>query len=279
MARRQWLTVAVDLVEHADRALNHFEVRGYTVRPETRETGYPGTPTLVAKRNRGRATLIVEVQARIATAALLEWARFAKACSTETRVAVVLPSTAAREGTDENTLREAGIGVLLSSPAGLMELIGGRDLTIDVSLPELATMHPKMRRELGPIYEKFDRGAWQDGFADACQALESAARGYLREGTRAGRLTFRTSAGKAIAYSDRQVNRMTIGALVKAYGQIEVQTHDDLSILNALQRINPDRVGRVHHAATAAAQNRLRRNVGRHMWVVVEGLKPALHVK
>lgn len=275
MVTRQWLTVPSDLVEHADRVVSHFERYGYTVKPEHRELGFPGTPTVVAKQNRGRVTVIVEVGATIDVDRLLEWVRFGKACSTDTKIAVCLPTDATRSGQEEEAMRMAGVGILLSSTAGLMELVPARDLTIAVSLPDLAPLPLRMRRQLGPIYEKFERGEWQDGFADACQALEVEARRYLNDGIRRGRLTFRTKAGKAKTYAEREINRMTIGTLARLFSEIEIQNHSDVVILNALTRVNPDRVGKTHHAAKAVTQNRLRKNVGRHMWVVVDGLKAA----
>ncbi len=275
MTRRQWLTVPDELADLADRVLSYFEGYGYVVHPELREPGFPGTPTLVAKRNRGRTSVIVEVQYVLNADRLQEWARFAKACRTETKVVVCLPAESPRPERHEEALREAGVGILISSNTGVMELVAPRDLAIEVPLPERATMPTRLRRQLGPVYEKFDRGEWQDGFADACQVLETEASRYLIDGIRRGRVTFRTKAGNAKTYAAIDINRMPIGPLSNAFSEIEIQNYADVVILNSLQRINPDRVGRTHHAARAATQTRLRHNVPRHMWVLVEGLKAA----
>ncbi len=290
MVRRQWLTVPDELTEYADQVVEHFETHGYSVKFEATETGFPGTPTLVAKQARGRTTVIVEVQQSIDADRLHEWARFAKACSTETRVIVCVPPDIPRAALIEQSLREAGIGILLASPTGVMELVASRDLTINVSLPELRTMPRKMQRLLGPVYEKFERGQWQDGFSDACQVLEVEARRYLLEGVRRGRLTFRalpppgarvrasSAPRKVKVYSERAISRMTLGGLAVAFSEIEIQNHADVVILNALSHVNRDRVGRAHHAARAVTDRRLRTNVGRHMWVVADGLKAALGI-
>jgi hypothetical protein len=290
VTRRQWLTVPDELVEHADLVADYHESLGYSVGIEARETGFPGTPTFVAKRGRTRVTVIVEVRATLDVQLLQEWVRFAKACPSETRVVVCLPEEASRPASVEQGLREAGVGILLSSSGTVMELVPSRDLTINVSLPEIRTMPPKLRRRLGPVYEKFQRGEWQDGFGDACQVLEAEAVRYLKDGIRRGRLTFRTQpakkapagasppAGKVVTYTDRQIDRMPIGALADAFAQIETQNYADAAILRTLRHVNRDRIGKTHYTNDAAVVRRLRANVGKHMWVVVEGLKAAMGI-
>jgi hypothetical protein len=278
VARRQWRTVPSDLADHADRVFAHHEQYGYSVRQEPREVGFPGIPTLIAKRNHGRSTAIVEVQQLIDVDRLLEWSRFAKTRSTETKVIVCLPADSPRPERQEQALREAGVGMLISSDTGITELLPAHDQTIDVDLPDLAAMKLPMRRKLGPAYEKFLRGDWQDGFGEACQVLEVEARRYLKDGIGHGRLTFLTPTGRRKVYATADIDRMPIGALVAAFSQIEIQNHADAVLLNVLTSINPDRIGRTHHAAKAATQASLRKNVRKHMWALADGLEVALGI-
>ena len=70
-------------------------------------------------------------------------------------VIVCLTADTPRRAEDEQRLREAGVGICLSSGAGILEMMPAHDLAINVILPTLARMPLKLRRQLGPVYEKF----------------------------------------------------------------------------------------------------------------------------
>jgi hypothetical protein len=66
---------------------------------------------------------------------------------------------------------------------------------------------------------------------------------------------------------------MTLGALAKAFGEIQNQTYKDSVAEKTLLIINKDRVNVVHHRTRANAERRLRVNVGKHMWAITEAAK------
>ena len=73
-----------------------------------------------------------------------------------------------------------------------------------------------------------------------------------------------------------KIDRMTLGQLAKAFGEIQNQNYSDATIGKVLQLTNKDRVGVAHHKRTAATETRLRRNVPKHMWNVVAAMKELL---
>jgi len=70
-----------------------------------------------------------------------------------------------------------------------------------------------------------------------------------------------------------QINKMTMGQLVHAFGLIQAQNHADSTIHKVLAILNKDRIGVVHHKKKAWTEKRLRTNVGQHMWKIVAALK------
>ena len=65
---------------------------------------------------------------------------------------------------------------------------------------------------------------------------------------------------------------MTLGALAHAFQRIQVKNFADSTIAKILVQINPDRVLQTHHSQTAAAESKLRKHVGQHMWSVIAAL-------
>lgn len=274
---RDYVTVAVDLIEHADAVGDHLEAHGYRVKPEHTEIGFPYTPTLHCKR--GNTTIIVEVDARIRMDLLLQWARYARSCDRDTRIALVLANDAHRAPEDEAKLRELGVGLYISDGQAAAEAIAARDLAVNVELPDITQLDSRMQRLLGPVYEKFSRSEWREGFEEACQVLEVQARRYLREGMRSGRLRLVTVTGRPSKVTIDRIDRMTIGALGNTFALIQTPNYADGVIQTVLSQINKDRVGVVHHKQRAATERRLRRNVGHHMWAVIAALKELLKIK
>lgn len=278
MRKPNYLTVPEELLPHASRIAEHYETYGYSVHREYREAGYPNVPAMVVTRHRRRETVIVEVQDPVDISRLEEWARFARSRDRDTRVVVCMPADGRKPQDAEVRLRESGVGLFTSNDRGVLEVIPAVDQAMRLDLPDLAPMHIKLRRVLGPAYEKFRRGEWRDGFGDACQAMESEARRYLRQAIRTSRVRFVDAKGNYKTYNVTSIDRMPIGPLAIAFSQIEVQTKADATILNALNHINPDRVGKVHRTWAATTERSLRKNVPKHMWIVLEGLKAALGV-
>lgn len=271
-----YLTVPSELLEQAHQIAEHFERYGYSLSPEYREPGYPSVPAMVATRHRRRETVIIEVQDPLDIARLEEWARFARSRDRDTRVVVCMPPNSKKPPDAELRLREAGVGVFTTTERGVIEVIPPVDQAIRLDLPDISAMPLKLRRLLGPAYQKFERGEWRDGFGDACQALEAEARRYLIDAVKAERVRFVDAKGRYKTYSPKAIDKMPIGPLAGAFTEIEVQNKADSVILNALNHINPDRVGKVHRTWAAKTERSLRKNVPKHMWVVLEGLKATL---
>jgi hypothetical protein len=52
-----------------------------------------------------------------------------------------------------------------------------------------------------------------------------------------------------------------------------MKTHADRVIGDALKQVNPNRVGVAHRKHQAAAETKLRRDVGSQMWLIIGALK------
>ena len=271
---RQFLTVAEELLEHAECVADFFEERGYKVRVEQMEIGYPYTPTLQCRRT--PTTLLVEVYGSVQRDRVTAWARYAKSCSRDTRIAVALPQGAPRRPEDDSMLRDLGVGLYLSGGTRTEEAVAPRDMAVNVQLPELRTLPPKMRRVLGSVYDQFDRSQWREGFEEACQAVEVLSRKYLKDGITGGRIVLFTKAGNRRILTLQQIDKLTLGQLAQAFGQIQKQNYSDATIAKVLMRLNKDRVAVVHHKSKTATETRRRTNVGQHMWSVIAVLKELL---
>ncbi len=123
---------------------------------------------------------------------------------------------------------------------------------------------------LGPAYEQFARSQWREGFEEACQAFEVEARRYLKAGMRSGRVVIPNRRGTT---ATADVDRLTMGQLADAFSRIQHQNYADAIIGQTLKAVNRDRVGVVHKKVLKRTENRLRGNVGRHMWSLIEALK------
>ena len=86
MAKRNYVTVAVELTEHADAAADHFEGLGYTIKVEHSDVSFPNAPTLQCRRQ--ATTIAVEIDAVIRTGPLEEWVRYCKSCTKDMRIAL-----------------------------------------------------------------------------------------------------------------------------------------------------------------------------------------------
>jgi hypothetical protein len=274
---RQFLTVAEELLVHAECVAEYFEEHGYSVKVEQGDIEYPYTPTLHCKRS--RTTVLVEIYSSIRYDHIDDWTRYARSCNRDTRIALALPRDVPRTPDDDSKLRDLGVGLYLSDGEKTEEVIAPLDMAVNVQLPDLKTFRPKMRKVIGPVYEQFVHSHWREGFEEACQAVEVLARQYLKEAKGTGRIVFVTETGKQRNLTDKQIDKLPLGALAEAFGQIQTQNYSDSTIGKVLRRINKDRVGVAHHKAKPATESRLRKNVGQHMWSVFGVLKLLLGIK
>jgi hypothetical protein len=275
MPTRAFKTLPDELLGFADAVADDFQLRGFKVQVERAELGYPFTPALVCSREK-ITTIIVEVASgagfRKLTKRLDEWVRYARSTSKDTRVAVCLPHNADLTHRQMAALQDKGVGLYVAFRSRVVEQIVPADLGLNVALPELESLSPRVRSLLGDAYEQFAHTHWREGFEDARKVLEAEGRRYLNHWSRTGRITVMRKKGP-IRLTAKQINRMTIGDLASDFARIQNQNHADSVIAQALVRINKDRVNVVHKKKKKTTEKRLRSNVGQHMWTIVAALK------
>lgn len=263
-------TVPDELVFCAETTAAYYRERGYSVRPERSELGYPNTPTLQAKRD--NTIVVVEVLTRVVVGDIKRWIGYGKSSGRDFRLVVCLDSHTALNSRSERELRELGVGCLVLDGTTLTERLVAADLGLNVELPSLDKMSIRIRRALGPAYEQFDRRSWREGFSDACQAFEGEARRYLKRHSKSGRIEVLRKSGPA-KLTPKQINKMTMGTLRDAFRGIVAQNQADSTIADVLASVNKDRIGVAHKKASKGVEARLRKNVGRHMWTLYAGFQ------
>lgn len=268
---RSFTTVPTELVEVADAAADHFEGQGYTVRVEPTEIGYPNVPTLTCRR--GPTTLVVEVSAKALVERFEAWLRYGRSTNRDLRVWIVVPASTRADTRAMRGLREKGLGIYSCADAVLTEVCAARDLAVNLELPELRSLPFWVRERMGAAYDQFSHADWREGFESACVALEIECRRYLWSGVRRGRIKVLGNGGAPRALTKENVERMTLGQLGVAYGQIDLPNQKDSQLAALLDKINDDRVAVAHHRRRAATEQSLRRNVGQHMWDMVGAMK------
>jgi hypothetical protein len=267
----EFLTVPDDLLGIAAAAVDWLKRYGYTATPEHHETGYPYTPTVHGKR--GSATAFIEVDAQIDLDRMKLWVAYGRSCGADTRIWCALAEDAKRSGKQDRELKSLGVGLLLIGDGKADETMAAKDLALGVELPDISTLPGRVQKKLGPVYEHFDRGEWREGFAEACLALEDAARKHLWRGVKAGRVVIMSKKGNQEALTKSAIDRLTMGQLAQRFGLILQQSRADRVIGDALKTVNPNRIGVTHHKSRAAVETKLRRDVGKQMWMIVGALR------
>jgi hypothetical protein len=268
---RTLLTVPEELIEYAEAAIRYYNGRGYRVILEPSELAFPFTPTMMCVR---KPTMIIcEVHEKVPMERMKSWVGYGKTMNRDTRIVLALTDTAKVKATEEKELRNLGVGVLVCTGGDAFERFSPRDQAVAVELPDLKTLPMKVRRLLAPAYEQFERGDWREGFREACQILETEARRNLKNGLERGRVRLLTPSGGVSKQTVAGVDRMTLGNLASAYGRMDSPNHADSLVEKILLHLNKDRVGVTHHKAKPATEARLRKNVGQHMFAIVNALK------
>lgn len=271
-------TISEELIEHAEVFRKAFKHRGYSVGIEPSILGAPATPTL--RCTRSPTTMYIDVVARIDKTRALSWWQFCSSCSTDTRYAVAYVESVKPLGIPrtslEQVLTKLRIGLwILRADGSLVERIAPHDLALGVELPALRTMPTKLRKSLATAYEAFEDSDWRGGFRESCDVIEKEARSYLWRGIRQERIHLVSDAGTPRSMTAGQVDRLTLGGLVKAFAQIRAPNQRDALIGKTLASINPDRI-LATHKGKRGAEKRLRTNVGRQMHVIIQGLRELL---
>ena len=270
MERRTYQTLAPELEEYADCLTKELRDHGYRITIEKKDLGFPHTPTLIAKRD--RTTLILEVDSSINFPRLEAWARYGKSCGHDFRVVICIPDHIQISLKDQEQIRNKGFGLTTISNAGTTQAIVPRDLALNLVLPDRASLPTKLKVLLGAAYDHIDQGSWRDGFEEASRVLEIQSRRYLKHWIRTGRIQFISGKGLRKRTAS-EIEKLPMGALAKAFREIEAKTSTDSHIEKTLAAINDDRVSVVHHRHKKRTETRLRLNVGRNMWAIVEALK------
>jgi hypothetical protein len=270
MGRRTYQTLAPEIEEYADRVIQDLENHGYKVQVEKKELGFPHTPTLLASRD--RTTLIIEVDSTIKFDRLEAWARYGRSCGHDLRVIICLPDNVQVSIKDQEQIRTKGFGLTTISKSGTTQVIAPIDLALNIALPDRASLPNKLKALLGATYDHFDQGSWRDGFEEASRVLEIQSRRYLKHWMRTGRIQLISAKGPR-KLTASEIEKLPMGALAKAFREIAAKNGVDSQIEKTLAAINEDRVSVVHHRHKKRTETRLRLNVGRNMWAIVEALK------
>jgi hypothetical protein len=264
MAKRPtFLTVADKLLSCAHAAHDYLLVLGYRVKVEKADPAAPYAPTIMATRS--STTVHVEVCGVVDLARLKEWVSYSKSTGRDTRLVVCMPTDSAGQ---EDDLRKLGVGMFRFG-SEITETIAPIDLALHVELPQLP---PKLRVALGPAYEKQKRGEWRECFEEAANALEEEARRYLKRWSKTGRIKVQRKKGPT-QLTASEINRLPMGALRDCFKDIVSPTSLDSSIEQALTAVNPDRKDRVHRRRARRTEVRLRQNMGKHIWLIVNVMK------
>lgn len=269
MKAADFLSAPEDLLPAALAHGKQLENSGWTIEIEPYDLAFPRTPFFSATR--GHTTRFVEVQSAIDLAILREWARYCKACDKDTRICVVLDLDLMPTSSESEALRELGVGVIATGKAGPYQLLTPQDLAINIDPPEIP---PELKSVLGEAYDLLGDGDWREGFEAACTVLEQEARGYLRLHVQRGRVVFVNAKGRQTNHSESSIDTMPMGALARVFSEIQTPNVADSRIGQALARVNRDRVTVAHHKGRAPERElELRKNVPKHMFVLVAGLR------
>jgi hypothetical protein len=269
MDAADFLSVPDDLLP---AALSHGQAligRGFKVKIEPFDISYPYTPCFSAKRQ--QTTYIVEIQSTLDLDPLRQWVRYGKSCQRDTRILVGLPKNVNFLLTEQEKLRELGLGLLLIGENGPYEAIAPKDLALQIEPPELPS---ELKGILGEAYDHFARGQWREGFEEACIKFEQEARSYLRRQVSNGRVQLGRQATIA------EIEKMTMGMLARAFDSIQSPNQAESRIGQVLNKLNSDRITVAHYKGSSAyREEKLRRNVGKHMFILIGGLRAAKGLK
>src|SRR5258708_22702425 len=178
MAGRRFRTVPDELLHVAEAAADFMNNRGFTVRPERQDLGFPYCPTLYCKRE--HTTCVIEVVTGIDHKKMREWVAYGKSCGQDLRVFYAVSVKMGLQAKSRDLLAQHGVGLLELEEAVCEERVAAQDLSLNVELPPLRSMSSAVKALVGLAYEHFDHGNWREGFQAAAQSLQPWARRYLQ---------------------------------------------------------------------------------------------------
>jgi len=271
MASRSFGFLPDSLTEDANKVAEYYLNLGYTVKSDHALPAAPAVPTLYAKRN--NTQIVIPVVSKLDLELIANWGSYAKSTGKDFRICCVLNQRHLVDPTVKEFFRASGFGIVYVSEGRVCEELVAKDLAVAVNLPTIASLPKASQKHLGQAYEQFERSQWREGFEDACQSLENLARAYLVAEIKKGRVTQFIRKKGPVSAEISEVKRMTLGALIHAFQQIPNQTWLDAQIAQIIGKLNKDRIGIVHHKNKTSTEKRLRKNVGMHMWSIINGIR------
>lgn len=271
-----FLTISDDLLHVANDVYSHFDDLAYDLEVEPSDPGFPVTPALVARR--GHERVIVEVISEFDPARLRRWVGYCKSQTEDTRLCVVCLCP---EGVHNRLIDFAaanGVGLYAHDDDHMMEVRAPIDLAVHATLPDLKDLRRSVRTALAPAFKKFASEDWRDGLFAAYSEVEQNARDYLSDGVANGRIVVERPArrGTRVAVSAEEIDKMPLGPLAQAFGQITAPTHKDARIHQTLSLINQTRIGLTHKRKKAEVEREIRAHVGQHIHAVTGCLEDLL---
>ena len=272
MAKPRFSTVADEFLHVAEGTHDFLVTNGFRVSVEATDIEYPRTPTLLAKR--AHSTLFVEVAGSFRKDVALAWARYGTSCDRDVQVVMAIANKPGLAQSDLEFATQNKVGIYTCDLSGhIAEMLAPVDLAFHVALPILAEMPVRLRAILAPIYGKFDKADWRDGFRDACTALEEEARKYLKVRSVTTGVAFLDPKGKPITLGLNKISKATLGSLGVYFLGITTPNILDSLLAKTLPIINPERILIVHKKGAATTEKRLRKRAGQQMYVIINCLR------
>jgi hypothetical protein len=264
-----FLTLPDELQSLANELLLHLSRRGYAPKKEPNSLTLPATPTIMATR--GHETHYFLVRQKVSSPELDTWYRYACSCTTDTRITFCCPENSAVGLAQVGSLREQRIGLTIRSIRGFDITSEARDLAFHAHAPERAGLKPKVRELLGEAFDRLEAGDWRPAFEDACTTLEEQCMKYLLTKLKMGGVKYK-SGSKIKMPTDKQIKKMTIGAMKDVFCKMINQNQLEANLCAALTKLNPDRIRRAHTRSAVGSEAALRKRVGTHMWLISNAL-------
>jgi hypothetical protein len=258
-----------ELQSLANLLLSDLKRRGYKVKPEPSQIELPSTPTILATRHHEtNYFLVVE---SIIFNDVAQWVRFSQSCTRDTRVTLCCDKGDAIPASHITRLRTMGVKLLIRAEGRLQVVCEGRDLAFHAAAPDRNFLKPRVRVLLGEALDRLEDGDWRTAFSDACIVLEEECRVYLLRNHGMNRVKYK-SGNKIKVPTKKQIKKMTLGALKEVFCGMKSQNQIEAALCSALERLNPDRIKRVHKPRTRWTEDALRRRVGIHIWLINNSL-------
>jgi hypothetical protein len=272
MPAADFKTVPDELLHVAEALEDYLGNEGYDVSIEGSELGFPFTPTILAQR--GHETLIVELSTALDQARLGRWFKYCRSQNSDMRLCATVSYEEAHKPQTTEFCQAHRIGLWTFRDGEIVELRPPVDLAVHVDLPDIRDIPPKLRRYLAGPFKKISGGDWRDGLGDIYLAIEDRARDYLAQGIERTRIVSKKRNGRDLTVAE--VDGMTVGQLAYAFGNIQNQNQQDSLIASILAMINPTRVELIHRRMTKAAEEAIRRDIGRHVYAAISCLEEIL---